>query len=79
MDDVTAQGREFLEELDNRIAGPGAATMRAGLFRAMKAWVLAVEARLEEDREELLQQQTRVAGLLPRVEKLVQELERKKG
>ena len=61
MADFTEQGFRFLEELDNRIEGGGTATIRAGLFRSMKAWVLAVEARMEEDREALLQLNSQMA------------------
>ena len=61
---ATPQGFEFLEEIDNRIEGGGTATIRAGLFRSMKAWVLAVEGRLEEDREALLQMHSQMAEMV---------------
>ncbi len=60
---ATPQGFEFLEEIDNRVNAGPAATTRKSLFRAMKVWVLAVEGRLEEDREALLQLQTKMVSL----------------
>ena len=49
--ETTPQGQEFLKELDNRIEGGGTATIRAGLFRAMRAWVLSQEALMAELQE----------------------------
>ena len=61
---ATPQGFEFLEEIDNRINAGPAATTRKSLFRAMKVWVLAVEGRLEEDREALLQMHSQMAEMV---------------
>ena len=57
------QAHEFLGELDNHINGPVAATTRKNLFRTMRNWVGAVEEKLEEDHEALLQLQSQMASL----------------